>query len=222
MTRSLQMLRPSPALVVASLALFVALSGTGYAVSQLPAKSVGAQQLKNDAVTSAKVKDGSLRARDFRPGQLPAGSQGPMGPAGPAGISQSGGAWASRNPAYLIPTQDVEMFSLTQYADGSTGSLKLTKPSRLVLNGVVSLARSDPFAYVYCQFETRSGGQWDQAGLVQSFAGNDPPNYFSLPLSAVVDVNAATDDVRIMCRSESPTTEAYFRHGSFTVVVSDR
>lgn len=47
--------RPSPAMVVACLALAVALSGTGYAALRLPAKSVGAKQLKTGAVTNKKL-----------------------------------------------------------------------------------------------------------------------------------------------------------------------
>ena len=47
--------RPSPAMVVACLALLVALSGTGYAAIKLPAKSVGAKQLKTGAVTNVKL-----------------------------------------------------------------------------------------------------------------------------------------------------------------------
>ena len=77
--------RPSPALVIACLALMVALSGTGYAVTVLPRNSVGTTQLKNDAVVSSKVKKGSLLGTDFAPGQLPAGAPGPTGPAGPKG-----------------------------------------------------------------------------------------------------------------------------------------
>jgi len=66
--------RPSPALVVACLALLVALGGTGYAAFKLPAGSVGARQLKKNAVvnkkiapsavTGAKVKDDSLTGAD--------------------------------------------------------------------------------------------------------------------------------------------------------------
>jgi hypothetical protein len=63
---------PSPAMAVACIALAVALSGTGYAVTQLPRGSVGTAQLRNNAVISSKVKDRSLRARDFALGQLPA------------------------------------------------------------------------------------------------------------------------------------------------------
>lgn len=67
------------------LALFVALSGTSYAAVTLPRNSVGTAQLKANAVTSAKVKDRSLLAKDFKAGQLPAGAQGPQGTQGPKG-----------------------------------------------------------------------------------------------------------------------------------------
>ncbi len=79
--------------VTASLALFLALGGVGYAAATLPKNSVGSSQLKKNAVTStkiksgavtgAKVKDGSLTAKDF--GTLPAGQQGPKGDTGPQG-----------------------------------------------------------------------------------------------------------------------------------------
>jgi hypothetical protein len=63
--------RPSAALVVATIALFVALGGTGYAAIALPAGSVGTKQLKNGAVTSAKIKAHSLGARALDIGSLP-------------------------------------------------------------------------------------------------------------------------------------------------------
>jgi hypothetical protein len=64
--------RPSPALVVACLALGVSLSGVSYAdVLALPVNSVGTAQLKPNAVISSKVKDHTLLAADIKPGQLP-------------------------------------------------------------------------------------------------------------------------------------------------------
>jgi hypothetical protein len=63
--------RLSPALVIASIALLVALGGTGYAAIAPPANSVGTAQLKNGAVTAAKVKPGSLLKSSFAAGQLP-------------------------------------------------------------------------------------------------------------------------------------------------------
>ena len=79
--------RPSPALVVASLALLVALGGTGYAAISLPANSVGTRQLKNGAVVATKVKSHSLVAANFKAGQLPAGPAGPQGAQGLAGAA---------------------------------------------------------------------------------------------------------------------------------------
>ena len=79
---------PSPALVVACLALAISLSGAAYAVSTaLPRNSVGTIQLKSNAVNSAKVRNSTLRAADFAPGQIPRGPQGPAGPPGPPGAS---------------------------------------------------------------------------------------------------------------------------------------
>jgi hypothetical protein len=83
---------PSPALIVACVALVVALGGVSYAAGVLPKNSVGTAQLKKNAVTGAKVKNGSLRAADFKAGQLPAGQPGPSGPKGDTGTSGAPGA----------------------------------------------------------------------------------------------------------------------------------
>lgn len=94
--------RPSPAMVVACIALLVALGGTSFAAAtQLARNSVGTPQLRNNAVTtpkirnnavnSSKVANRSLLRVDFAPGQLPAGPVGPQGPAGPAGAQGPAG-----------------------------------------------------------------------------------------------------------------------------------
>jgi hypothetical protein len=81
---------PSPAMVVACLALFLAMTSTGVAVvnalpkgsvgtKQLKNGAVGTKQLKNDAVISSKVKNHSLKAVDFALGQLPKGAKGNPG-----------------------------------------------------------------------------------------------------------------------------------------------
>jgi hypothetical protein len=111
--------RPSPAMVVACLALVVALGGTSVAaVSQLvPRNSVGTAQLRagavtgakvrTNAITSIKVRNRSLLRSDFAPGQLPAGPTGPQGPAGPAGPAGAAG------PAGVIGTITVRTASVT-------------------------------------------------------------------------------------------------------------
>lgn len=51
---------PSPSMAVAFLTLLVALGGTSYAVVNLPAKSVGARELKRNAVTKSKIKKNAV------------------------------------------------------------------------------------------------------------------------------------------------------------------
>lgn len=51
--------RPSPALIVAILALIVAMAGGAYAVT-VPKKSVGPKQLKAGAVKTGKIRDGAV------------------------------------------------------------------------------------------------------------------------------------------------------------------
>lgn len=62
--------RPSPAMVVACIALGVALGGTSYAAIRLPAGSVGTKQLKKSAVTSPKVKNNAITGADVRESTL--------------------------------------------------------------------------------------------------------------------------------------------------------
>ena len=117
--------RPSPAMIVACIALLVALGGTSVAaVTQLARNSVGPRQLqfgavtnpkiRNNAVTSAKVRNRSLLRADFAPGQLPAGPTGPQGPAGPPGPQGAAGpagvigAITVRNGTVTVPDADVD------------------------------------------------------------------------------------------------------------------
>ena len=64
--------KPSAALTIACLALGLSLSGISYAdIARLPFNSVGTAQLRTNAVVSSKVKNRSLRAVDFKLGELP-------------------------------------------------------------------------------------------------------------------------------------------------------
>jgi hypothetical protein len=51
--------------VLATLAIFIALGGVGYAATRLPKNSVGTKQIKRNAVIGAKVKNGSLGGADI-------------------------------------------------------------------------------------------------------------------------------------------------------------
>jgi len=53
---------PSPAMVVACIALAVALGGTSYAAITLPRNSVGTKQLRNNSITNTKLQKNSISA----------------------------------------------------------------------------------------------------------------------------------------------------------------
>jgi hypothetical protein len=103
--------RPSPAIVVAVIALVVALGGTSFAALALKRNSVSSLHIKNgqvkgvdlarNSVSTSKVANGRLLAADFARGQLPAGPRGAPGPPGPQGLTGEPGPQGSRGPEGL-------------------------------------------------------------------------------------------------------------------------
>lgn len=118
----------SPPMLVALLALAVSLAGVSYAAVTLPKNSVGKAQLKPNAVVGKKVKDGSLQAKDFKAGQLPAGAQGPPGVAGAPGAQGeqgpqgSPGAPGEQGPQGSPGTQGIQGIQGIQGPPGAAGS----------------------------------------------------------------------------------------------------
>jgi len=106
--------RPSFPTIISLIALFVALGGTSYAVIKLPAKSVGNRELKTNAVTSAKIRNGSIARGDLNPSAR-VGTRGPRGVAGPTGAPGDAaapeawkplpfiGAWRNYDAAWASP-----------------------------------------------------------------------------------------------------------------------
>jgi hypothetical protein len=90
--------RPSPAMIVALIALFIAMGGTGYAAIKLPANSVGSKQIKANAVVSSKIKNGTISRSDLAPGALLKGPQGIPGPQGPQGLQGVAGPQGPQGP----------------------------------------------------------------------------------------------------------------------------
>jgi len=136
---------PSPALVVASLALLLVLAGSAYAAVALPRDSVGAAQLRSGAVTSLDVRDGSLRALDMSPaarralsGRVgPRGLQGPKGDPGTAGIAgieivQAGSSFSS-SPERQITVDCPPGKRLLGGGAGAWGRAMISTPNEIAL-----------------------------------------------------------------------------------------
>jgi hypothetical protein len=130
--------KPSPAMIVACLALLVALSGTGMAAAtQLGRNSVGTLQLKDSAVTNAKLRNNavnsakvaarSLLRSDFAPGQLPAGPVGPQGPAGPTGPAGAAGPAGAVGPVTVRQASVVVPGSATDALPGGPNGFWVTR-----------------------------------------------------------------------------------------------
>lgn len=82
--------RPSPAMIVALLALFVALGGTAVAARSL----IGPRDIARGAVRSIHVRDGTLvgadvRDRSLTPRDFRGSVQGPQGPPGTPGTARA-------------------------------------------------------------------------------------------------------------------------------------
>lgn len=93
--------RLSYANVVSSMALFIALGGTSYALT-LPRNSVGAEQLRRGAVRASEVRSSAIRSSEVRDRSLAVqdlsmtarrslrgqmGASGAPGPPGPSGVT---------------------------------------------------------------------------------------------------------------------------------------
>ena len=153
--------RLSFANVVAMLALFVALGGTGIAAGVVPAGSVGTPQLKANAVTSGKVKNGTLKAADFAKGQLKAGPRGVTGPAGATGATGAIG------PAGVV---DTSLF----YS-------KLQADARYLRGPLISVvATSDPVA----ASSFGGGTATCPAGYAAIAGGVDPLNVLTMVMTS--------------------------------------
>lgn len=62
---NMRRLKPSPALVLAMIALLVAMGGVGYSATKLKAGSVKTKAIKNGAVTESKLANGAVSSKKF-------------------------------------------------------------------------------------------------------------------------------------------------------------
>lgn len=100
--------RPSPALVISSIALVVACTGTAFAATLITSTT----QIKNGAVQSADIKDGSVQGRDIKDGTVTANKlKTPPGAA--AGASTAYHAVRKSGPESQPANQVIRVATLT-------------------------------------------------------------------------------------------------------------
>jgi hypothetical protein len=156
---------PSPAMVVACIALAVTLSGASYAATSLARNSVGTAQLKANAVTGAKVANGSLTRADLSAGTI---SDFTAATGDPDSFVASGGNWidadsAGRSTVQVSDGSQTQWCSITGSTTGSNPGAfqaihlpqgaKMTRmvvdyrddPGSTLSNGTVSMVRMPLF-----------------------------------------------------------------------------
>jgi hypothetical protein len=149
--------------VTASLALFLALTASSYAAVQLGKGAVKSSNIANNAVTSAKVRDGSLLKADFKAGQLPTtgatgpkgdpgvtgpkGDTGPTGPKGDPGVAGPKGDQGSIGPAGAgtltatnYGTTQPTMNPANNCVPGASVTINAPSDGTVVVNGLAQIA----------------------------------------------------------------------------------
>jgi hypothetical protein len=219
--------RPSRAMAVALLALFVALGGTGYAVANLPANSVGTKQLKKkavtgkkirgNAVTSPKVKDFSLLAEDFKAGELPAGAKGDRGDQGPPGPTFGATAMGSPLEPATDPAANPDESSSGTTNVGRHFDFTLPTAGRLYARFFISLWGGDCSAG-----GARAGLYLDGIpvpGSGRALAPSTIPSPTELVAVVAASAGAHALEVRQDCPGGSPTNGASNADPTWTVVL---
>jgi hypothetical protein len=145
--------RPSPAIVLAALALFVALGGTALAARHYLITS--ASQIKPSVLAQLHGKIGA---------RGPAGAQGPTGPQGPAG--------APGAPATLLWAQVTSTGTLTA-SSGVTGILSGYPEAARVM---VTFNRDVTGCAHLATLSTAAFGAGEPGQITVSGAGNHDPN----------------------------------------------
>ena len=149
--RRIKNYRPSAAMVVSLIALFMALGGTSYAALKLPKNSVGSAQVINGSLQKADLAKTTAAALKGNAGpqgaQGTSGPQGAVGAAGPAGATGTAGA---AGPAGAIGPP------------GATGPIGPTGPTGPTgPAGGAGFAASGPVTVT-----TTAGGASDQVGVL--------------------------------------------------------
>ena len=155
--------------VVATLALFLALGGISYAAATLAKNSVGSKQLKDDAVTSDKIKDGALEQSDFAQGVISAGAKGEKGDKGDQGEQGVQGVQGAKGTdadvGLIDPSNELSggatvQMTIDGYLQGpfKAYEIKCTTPTSCT----VGIAGPQTSSMTY--------DTWFQAGTTQSFS----------------------------------------------------
>lgn len=188
--------------VMATIAVFIALGGTSYAVVKLPRNSVGSEQVRNK----------SLRAEDLAPGAVSGvrGPRGPEGSQGPPGTSS------------VITAKEKAVMPLSLTAGGSANVVELLVPAgRWWFIGSASAVNDGGGDQFRCALVF---GQTTGTASTVARVGVDATSTFAANLALHEGRTlAATTPVRLRCHHDGTLTGGNPRidHGQLTAIRAD-
>lgn len=183
--------------VIALVFSLLGLTGLGRAAKApaLPPRSVGTAQLKNGAVTAAKVRSHSLVAGNFKRGQLKPGPQGKPGPPGPS----DGYAASLVGPAPVAVGDTPVALASLQIPQAGNYVIEAKAYFESTGNGIASLT---------CRLDTLAG----DADEVQLLAGNPTPVALE-----VAHTYPQPGSVELLCAGRAPAAAHYVRIAAIRV-----
>lgn len=139
--RGLGHFRPSPATVIASIALLVALGGTSWAAVTLAPRSVNNAALQTGAVNSRVIANGQVKGVDLAPSVIRQGPKGDKGDTGDTGAAGPSDAYSRfLNGPIAVPT------SLTTLTN-----LSIPQAGKYVVNAKAVATEGGGLSLVVCQ-----------------------------------------------------------------------
>jgi len=210
-------------MVVACVALVVALGGTGYAATHLPAGSVGTSQLRKGAVTKVKIAPATLKALSHAgatgsqgpPGSVgQKGTTGPKGATGQVGPAGAGYARYAAAPGSGAPGGFVTLSSLPGWADVISTSVTLQRTSYILINAEFQAATVSTTQQTMNAQLVVDGTPLPGAYASATTMSNGTHNaHVTLPVSEVLTMTSGTHKI---------TLQGQYLDGSANPVAYDR
>jgi hypothetical protein len=195
--------RPTYANVTSSLALFLALGGTSYALTRLPSNSVGTAQIRNRAVTPAKLAIPAL-ARG------PVGPLGPQGPAGSQGLAGTPGAAGASGVSNVYINRDPAPGPVPDSAQGSELLGSLTLP-----------AGSYAIFFESHAFSSSSSNTWVDCDIDASGVLNHTAVYIGRGTGATLEASISEEEVQTFTSATTVQVYCAQRNTSYAVNMAD-
>jgi hypothetical protein len=182
--------------VVGYAALFVALSGTSYAVTRLPKDAVGNRQLKDRSVGTKELKNGAVTKAKLAKSVLPklatsvagpAGTVGPAGPQGPQGDRGPQGGKGDPGPsAGRTVTSSVSSATACRNTESVRRTITVPTTSRIFSEANLSWYGTSANNSVQATISLRDSGGGELGQLTGLSFWYGVANYVSEQISGVI------------------------------------